>query len=211
MPGDCLGETQSPLAVTRRPGPERIAKWQSGKLRPAGDKADGKPGCRLLRQLLTYFAQDTILPVGRSETVGQRAAKLVQTALDHLAAGNAEEAVKWTIHAMAEYCDLEKRDLRFENSDEKRDLAEWWKRHTEPAVKREIKRYVRQAEKHRLPESTINDAVELMAKQHGKSPRPKKTTAAKSVAKKLGIKYGTVPNYRTVLNHLPPWLQVWND
>jgi len=170
----------------------------------AGAKADGKPGSRLLRQLLTYFARDTVPPVGRSETVGQQAAKLVQTALDHLAAGDAEEAVKWTIHAMAEYCDLEKRDLRFENSDEKRDLAEWWKRDTEPAVKL-WSTYVKGQGSRKGPVDKANDLMRDYWNAHHDN-RCTKNAAAVWAAKQLRKRDPDIAdNYdKTILRHLRP-------
>jgi hypothetical protein len=49
-----------------------------------------------------------------------------------------------------------------------------------------------------------------MAKYHGKSPRPKKISAAKMAVRKLAAD-GLKVSYKTIINHLPSWLQAWND
>jgi len=182
--------------------------------RPAGRKADAKPGSQALQKLLTYFSHDATPIYGHKATVGQEGAALAQKAVEHLDAGNAQEAVQWAVQAMLHYCMMEKHELLREHFDEKRDLAEWWKTETEPAVNREIIRRDKHeawvAEHLRIPKPTLDRAIELMAKYHGESPLPRKTTAAKQAARELKAE-GQEVSYKTILKHLPAWLRGWND
>jgi hypothetical protein len=165
------------------------------KTPPAGDKAD-KPGSRALQKLLDYFAHDAnaARPVYPAHgTVGREGAELAQAALDHLAVGDAEQAVRCTVDAMLVYCNCEMIGLRFEHGDEMRDLAERWDRDTEPAVKREVARYkgkAKQRDKTKAKaDAAIKDALKMI--DGGRS----KTDAQKEAAKQHKTSVTTVRKF----------------
>jgi hypothetical protein len=96
-----------------------------------------------LRQILDYFSHDAnaLRPVYPDHgTTGQQGTVLAKAALEHLAAGDAEQAVRCTVEAMLAYCNCEMIGLRFEHGDEMRDLAERWETRTKAAVGRETSR-----------------------------------------------------------------------
>jgi O-methyltransferase involved in polyketide biosynthesis len=161
-----------------------------------------KPGTWLLEQLRDWLSRQADAKIyEKVQSSVRKGPRYAQTALDHLAAGNAEWAIVYTFlaHQCAGQFDRDAEDMEHSNDLQtlsarwERDtqtLSARWERDTQPAVEREVNRIEgkrKQREKtEQKAEEAIESALGLMKTPSGERGMTK-TAAQKKAAKQHGI------------------------